>query len=93
MNEDEVFAAVGEEGFARLVAAFYKQIPTDEILGPLYPADELMAAEERLRDFLIFPVRRVHALHRAARTPKAGDAARAISDHGRRSRPLAAVDG
>ncbi|MCX6598291.1 MAG: globin [Acidobacteria bacterium] len=45
---------MGEDGFRRLVAAFYRQIPGDPILGPMYPADDLEGAEERLRDFLIF---------------------------------------
>ena len=54
MEENEVYAKVGEEGFRRLVAAFYKQIPHDDILAPMYPADDLEGAEQRLRDFLIF---------------------------------------
>src|SRR5688500_5961509 len=44
---------VGEAGFQRLVAAFYRQVPADDILGPMYPADDLAGAEQRLRDFLI----------------------------------------
>jgi hemoglobin len=51
--EDEIYAAVGEDGFARLVRAFYAQVPADPILGPMYPAHDLAAAEQRLRDFLI----------------------------------------
>jgi len=51
--EEEVYAAVGEDGFARLVRAFYAQVPADPILGPMYPAHDLAAAEQRLRDFLI----------------------------------------
>jgi len=54
MDESEVFAAVGEEGFARLIAAFYKQVPGDNILGPMYPKDDLPGAEQRLRDYLIY---------------------------------------
>src|SRR5450631_4575290 len=54
MDESEVFAAVGEEGFARLIAAFYQQVPGDEILGPMYPKDDLPGAEQRLRDYLIY---------------------------------------
>lgn len=52
--EDEVYSLIGDDGFQRLVAAFYSQIPSDPILGPMYPADDLRGAEERLRDFLIF---------------------------------------
>ena len=54
MEEAEVYQAIGEDGFRRLIAAFYRQIPGDPILGPMYPADDLVGAEERLRDFLVF---------------------------------------
>ncbi len=53
MNELEIYDVVGEDGFRRLVAAFYRQVPDDDILGPMYPPDDLDGAEERLRDFLI----------------------------------------
>jgi len=53
MDEMTLYSVIGEEGFARLVAAFYKQVPQDDILGPMYPADDLPGAEQRLRDFLI----------------------------------------
>ncbi len=51
--EPDIYAIVGEEGFARLTRAFYAQVPGDEILGPMYPAGGLADAEQRLRDFLI----------------------------------------
>ena len=54
MDESAIYQMVGEDGFIRLVAAFYRQVPHDDILGKMYPADELAAAEERLRDFLIY---------------------------------------
>jgi hemoglobin len=54
MTEHEIFSAVGSEGFERLIAAFYRQIPADDVLGPLYPAQDLKGAEQRLRDFLIY---------------------------------------
>jgi len=53
VNDNEVLGAIGEDGFARLVRAFYAQVPDDPILGPMYPRNDLVAAEERLRDFLI----------------------------------------
>ena len=49
-----VYPVIGEEGFGQLVAAFYRQVPTDDLLGPMYPPQELPAAERRLRDFLIY---------------------------------------
>ena len=54
MNELEVYPMIGAEGFARLVAAFYSQVSQDDILGPMYPSQDLEGAERRLRDFLIF---------------------------------------
>lgn len=53
MEENQLYAAIGNAGFERLVAAFYRQVPEDDILGPIYPADDLPGAERRLRDFLI----------------------------------------
>jgi hemoglobin len=53
MDELDVYAAIGEDGFRRLIAAFYKQVPNDDILGPMYPRHDLAGAEQRLRDFLI----------------------------------------
>ncbi len=53
MEDHEIYAAVGEDGFHRLIAAFYRQVPSDDILGPMYPAADLAGAEQRLRDFLI----------------------------------------
>jgi len=44
---------IGEEGFARLVAAFYRRVPTDDVLAPMYPKHDLAGAEQRLREFLI----------------------------------------
>jgi hemoglobin len=54
VEEQQVYTAIGEDGFRRLIAAFYRQIPQDEILGLMYPSDDLAGAEQRLRDFLIF---------------------------------------
>ena len=53
MDDAQIYATIGEAGFERLVALFYRQVPTDEILGPMYPKDDLAAAEQRLRDFLV----------------------------------------
>ncbi|MFN8064268.1 MAG: globin [Vicinamibacterales bacterium] len=53
MDDAAIYQAVGEDGFTRLVAAFYRQVPGDDILGPMYPPDDLDGAEQRLRDFLI----------------------------------------
>jgi hemoglobin len=49
-----VFEAIGQAGFERLVAAFYRRVPSDDLLGPMYPPDDLPEAERRLRGFLIY---------------------------------------
>lgn len=49
-----VFDRIGRDGLIRLVRAFYRRVPNDALLGPLYPPDDLAAAEIRLRDFLLF---------------------------------------
>ena len=55
VEDNEIYSAIGEDGFERLVAAFYRRIPQDDILGPMYAEDDdLGGAEERLRDFLIY---------------------------------------
>ena len=54
MEEMDVFSAVGEDGFARLVTAFYRRVPTDDLLGPMYPKEDLAGAEQRLRDYLVY---------------------------------------
>lgn len=53
MTHEQVYASIGEEGFTRLIRAFYAQVPDDPILGPMYPRDDLAGAEQRLRDFLV----------------------------------------
>ena len=53
MNESEIYTQIGEAGFERLVAAFYRQVPGDDILGPMYPDGDFEGAEQRLRDFLV----------------------------------------
>jgi len=54
MEETNIFALIGEDGFARLTAAFYRQVPGDDILSAMYPKEDIAGAEQRLRDFLIY---------------------------------------
>ncbi len=53
-EDTTVYERIGERGFRRLLAAIYRYVPDDDILGPMYPADDLPGAEQRLRDFLVF---------------------------------------
>jgi hemoglobin len=50
----EIYSIVGAEAFRRLAAAFYNQLPEDDLIGPMYPQEDMEGAEERLREFLIF---------------------------------------
>ncbi len=45
-------AVGGEETFRHIVHEFYQQVRHDDILGPMYPQDDLAGAEDRLRWFL-----------------------------------------
>ena len=54
MDEAVIYTILGEEGFTKMVAAFYKRVKTDELIGPMYPEEDFAGAEERLRDFLLF---------------------------------------
>jgi len=54
LSENNLVTVLGVGGIERLVAAFYRQIPGDDLLGPMYPVEDLAGAEERLRLFLVF---------------------------------------
>jgi len=54
MNEEEVFAEMGEEGIGRMVQAFYKRVKVDDLIGPMYPEGQMEQSEWRLREFLNF---------------------------------------
>ncbi|WP_069166972.1 globin [Nocardia altamirensis] len=45
-------AVGGADTFRRIVASFYREVATDEVLRPLYPEEDLGPAERRLRMFL-----------------------------------------
>lgn len=53
-SPDSFFAAVGgEETFTLVVHRFYQQVKEDDLIGPMYPADDWEGAEDRLRWFLM----------------------------------------
>lgn len=54
MDEASIWSAMGEDGFQRLVAAFYRRVREDTVLGPLYPDGDWEGSESRLRGFLLF---------------------------------------
>ena len=49
----DVFGRLGEAGFDRLIGTFYERVAVDDVIGPMYPPEDLVAARLRLRDFLI----------------------------------------
>jgi hemoglobin len=53
LDEAAVYDRIGEDGFTKLVAGFYRQVPDDPVLGAMYPQEDLAGAEARLRDFLV----------------------------------------
>lgn len=60
VDESVVLRELGEAGLARVVSAFYRRVPNDDILGPMYAqslgasSEHMEHAEGRLRDFVIF---------------------------------------
>ena len=44
----------GEDGIRAMVAAFYRRVRTDDLMGPMYPANDWEGSQERLTDFLLF---------------------------------------
>lgn len=55
-NEQVVMEAIGKDGLTRIVHAFYRHVKTDDLVGPMYPADDWEGSEQRLRDFLWFRI-------------------------------------
>ncbi len=53
-NEQDVIKACGEAGIRAMVAAFYRRVRTDDLMSPMYPADDMEGSEERLASFMLF---------------------------------------
>jgi hemoglobin len=51
--DTQLYSLIGQDSFTRLTAAFYRQVPGDDILGPMYQKRDLVGAETRMREFLI----------------------------------------
>jgi hemoglobin len=54
MSDADILTVLGEEGITELVAAFYRRVKTDDLIGPMYPDDDWEGAESRLAGFLIY---------------------------------------
>lgn len=54
VTEEQLYAAIGDEGFTKLCANFYRQVKEDDLIGQMYPENDWEGSEERLREFLLF---------------------------------------
>ena len=54
MEVDQICEHVGEERLRAMVAAFYRQVREDDVIGPLYPQGDWEGAEKRLADFIVY---------------------------------------
>ncbi|MBK8094674.1 MAG: globin [Verrucomicrobiaceae bacterium] len=50
----QLYAQVGEEKLRAMVAAFYRRMRSDDLIGPMYPQDDWEGSEKRLADFLVY---------------------------------------
>lgn len=46
--------AFTEQGILDFVAAFYRLVKADDLIGPMYPPNDWEGAEKRLGDFLVY---------------------------------------
>ena len=53
-TEQDVIKACGESGIRAMVAAFYRRVRNDDLIGPMYPNDDWEGSEERLAEFMLF---------------------------------------
>lgn len=52
VSRHSIYDQIGEDGFTRLIDAFYRRVATDPVLSAMYPKDDLAPAARRLRIFL-----------------------------------------
>jgi hemoglobin len=50
----QLYTQVGEPALRAMVSAFYAQVRTDDLIGPMYPPEDWAGAEHRLAGFLIY---------------------------------------
>lgn len=53
-DELPIYDLLGEPKLTAIVAGFYRRVPADPILGPMYPEGDFDGAEQRLRSFLVY---------------------------------------
>lgn len=53
-EELPIYDLLGRDKLEAIVAAFYRRVPDDDVLGPMYPEGDMEGAEQRLKTFLIY---------------------------------------
>jgi len=49
-----LYSQVGGNKLRAMVAAFYRRVRSDDLIGPMYPPDDWEGAEKRLADFIVY---------------------------------------
>ena len=50
----QIYSQVGDERLRQMVAAFYRRVKVDDLIGKMYPPDDWDGSEKRLADFLVY---------------------------------------
>jgi hemoglobin len=77
--DTHVYGLIGEEGFTRLVAGFYRRVPTDDILAPMYPKQDFAGQRSGCAGFSSNALAGPMPTHSGAASA-AAHAARAVQD-------------
>lgn len=54
LTVDTLAPLLGEETIRAMVAAFYRKVRHDDLIGPMYPPDDWEGSQKRLADFLVY---------------------------------------
>ena len=54
LSIDTLATTLGEDTIRDLVAAFYRKVRQDDLIGPMYPPDDWEGSQKRLADFLVY---------------------------------------
>ncbi len=54
MTLEQIASQIGEEKLRCMVAAFYRRVRMDDLIGKMYPDDDWAGSEKRLADFIVY---------------------------------------
>jgi len=54
MTLEQIASQIGEEKLRSMVAAFYRRVRMDDLIGKMYPDDDWAGSEKRLADFIVY---------------------------------------